>query len=223
MSVPVDPRDTKQRILDAAESLFAEKGFAGTSLRNITTLAGANLAAVNYHFGSKEALVEAVFVRRCEPMNHERLAELDTLESRAGSGAPELERVIEAFVGPVLRASRDPERGGTVFMRLLGHAMSQPKDEIRELLASQFREIARRFSTALGRALPGLDPTEVFWRMAFMVGSMAHTMAMADHFKKVSRGVCDPTDEEEIVARLVPFLTAAMRSPAVKLDAEETP
>jgi len=117
---PSDPKDTKERILDAAERLFAVTGFEATSLRNITAEADVNLAAVNYHFGSKEKLTEAVFSRRLEPMNRERIALLDALEAHGGPDSRNLEAIVEAFVGPPLRMSRDPERGGPAFMRLLG-------------------------------------------------------------------------------------------------------
>ena len=206
-----ETRDTKERILDAAEILFAEKGFAATSLRNITTAAGANLAAVNYHFGSKDTLIESVFSRRLEPLNRERLALLDEIERQADDDRL-VERIVEAFIGPPLRMSHDPRRGGVVFMRLLGHAMNQPKRKIRKLLFGQFREVAQRFGAALQSARPELPAAEVLWRLIFMAGSMAHTMALSDEIGEMSNGVCDPTDVETTIQRLVPFLSAAIRT-----------
>src|SRR5579871_2566826 len=114
--------DTKERILNTAEKLFAEQGYSGTSLRSVIAEAGVNLAAVHYHFRSKEALLEAVFLRRAEPANLERIAMLDALERETGNRPPEVERVIEAFVLPAFRAAHDPERGGPVFRRMMGRA-----------------------------------------------------------------------------------------------------
>jgi AcrR family transcriptional regulator len=207
-----DLPDTKERILDAAERLFADWGFAATSLRNITGEAGVNLAAVNYHFGSKDALIVAVFERRLEPLNRERLDLLDAAEKRAGDEGPPIEEIVEAFIGPPLRASRDPQRGGLTFMRLLGHAMNQPKAQIRRQLAGQFREIAERFRVAVGRAFPELPDDEVLWRLLFMVGTMAHTMAMADELCELSEGLCDPTDVDALIARMVPFIVGGLQS-----------
>ena len=111
---------TKDRILDVAERLFAEQGFAATSLRAITTRAKVNLAAIHYHFDSKETLIQAVFRRRLIPLNRKRLEVLMQLEQAAGDRPLAVEQIIEAFIGPALRLSRDVEQGGHNFMRLLG-------------------------------------------------------------------------------------------------------
>lgn len=194
---------TRDRILDAAEELFAEQGFA-SSLRNITSNAGVNLAAVNYHFGSKEALIEELFARRIGPLNEERLE----LLARADG----LEEIVEAFVGPALRMSHDPR--GAIFMRLFGHTMSQRDDRILRMFTDQFRVIVERFSAALARALPHVEREEILWRILFMVGSMAHTMALSDKFPSISGGVCQAADVETTLRRLVPFLAGGMRAAA---------
>jgi len=209
----LDEKDTKVRILDTAEKLFADNGFAATSLRQITADAAVNLAAVHYHFGSKDDLIRAVFARRIGPLNRERLELLDRLEENRG-GPAELRPIIEAFIGPPLRMSQDSRRGGRVFMRLLGHAMNQPSDKIRGELVGQFREVGQRFRQAFARVRPGLSETEVLWRMLFMIGAMAHTMSMADQLPKITDGMCDPRDTEALLDRLVPFLTAGMEAPA---------
>jgi len=206
--------DTKDRILDAAETLFADQGFSATSLRAITTAAEANLAAVNYHFGSKEGLIEAVLARRVTPLNRERLDQLDRLEGEAGDAGPDLEGVVEAFVGPALRMRQDATKGGAVFMRLLGHTISQPDDQIRQILMRLFGEIIPRFTGALGRRMPDLSAADVFWRFLFMIGAMAHTMAWSEHIPVVSDGLCDTTDAEATIRQLVPFVAAGMRSTA---------
>ncbi len=198
---------TRERILDAAEELFAERGFA-SSLRDITSSAGVNLAAVNYHFGSKDALIRELFARRIGPLNEERLELLD----RALSGAPALEEIVEAFVGPALRMSHDPR--GAIFMRLFGHTMSQRDDRILRIFTDQFRLIVERFSAALASALPHVEREEILWRILFMVGSMAHTMALSDKWPAISGGVCRAADVETTLRRLVPFLANGLRAAA---------
>lgn len=216
-----DPRDTRERILACAERLFAESGFDVTSLRTITAEAGVNLAAVNYHFGTKDELVREVLRRRIEPINRERFDELDRCEAAAGSEGPTVEEIIDAFIGPALRLSSNPSRGGRLFMRLFGYAMSKPDAELRDFIGSQFHEVAHRFNVALQRAVPDLDEREVFWRMLFMIGSMAHSMAMSDQLHKISHGLCDPHDTEGINRRLVPFLAAGFRTASREADAKD--
>jgi AcrR family transcriptional regulator len=208
----VSENTTRERILDVAERLFAERGFDATSLRNITTDAAVNLAAVNYHFGSKDELIRRVLARRIGKLNGERGRMLDDLEATAGRDGPTVEAIIDAFVGPAMSMAGDPRRGGRVFTRLFGHAHAQPDDQLTDFIVSQFRDVAIRFAGALHRALPELDEREVFWRMLFMVGSMAHSMAMSDHLHKVSNGLCDPNDTAGIRRRIVPFLAAGFRT-----------
>ncbi len=204
-------RSTRERIVEAAEQLFAEQGFSATSLRNITAEAGVNLAAVNYHFGSKDELIRNVFARRLGPLNDERLAALSRAQRDAGEREPEIEKIIEAFVGPALRMSRDP--GGMRFIQLFGRTLSQRNDDIHRMFTDQFRQVLHRFSEALGRALPELPGEEIFWRMMFMIGSMAHTMALADKLPEITGGVCKPTSVERLIERLVPFIAAGLRAP----------
>jgi AcrR family transcriptional regulator len=197
---------TTDRILDAAEERFADLGFA-TSLRDITSRAEVNLAAVNYHFGSKDALIQAVFARRLGPLNRERLERLGAIES--GPKADSVEAIVEAFIGPAIRMSHDPQ--GAIFMRLYGHTLSQRDDRILRMFTENFGEVVDRFTTALGRALPHLDRPEIFWRLLFMIGAMAHTMALSDKLPSISRGVCVAEDAETTIRRLVPFVVGGMR------------
>ena len=218
-----EARDTKERILDAAELLFAELGFAETSLRQITTQAGVNLAAVNYHFGSKEGLIEAVMARRLEPLNRARLELLDRAEQEAGDKGPSLESILEAFIGPPLRMKQATGETGTNFMRLMGHAMNQPNERIVGLVTGQFEEVLRRFAEALSGALPGLPREQVLWRMLFSVGVMTHTMVMAKHLGHLSRGLVDPSDAEEVIRRMLPYLAGGFRAAAATAAPQVTP
>ncbi len=212
-----EERSTKERILDAAEALFAERGFAGASLRLVTAEAGVNLAAVNYHFGSKEALIRAVFERRLGPLNRERLALLDRAERAAGDAPPPLERVVEAFIGPAVRMCGDPR--GATFMRLVGYTYSQLNEPIGRMFYEQFREVAERFHVALTRVLPRLGPDEVLWRLVFMVGAMAHTMAISERLPTISEGRLDASDVNALITRLTPFVVAGLAAPAPALQA----
>ncbi|MFQ5670173.1 MAG: TetR/AcrR family transcriptional regulator [Acidobacteriota bacterium] len=218
-----DDKETDQRILDAAEALFARHGFAATSLRSITAAAGVNLAAVHYHFGSKDSLIEAVFSRRLRPVNRERLRLLDEAEKAGQPGPPSVETILEAFLGPVLRMSGDPLQGGAVVMRLLGNALSQPDERIRRMFLQQFAEIVRRFTTALKKALPDHPPPEVFWRFLFTIGAMAHTLAWSHDMASLSHGQCAAEDSTTTLRRLVGFIAAGMRAPlTVTPDRRET-
>lgn len=202
---------TKSRILDAAERLFADKGFAATSLRNITAEAAVNLAAVNYHFGSKAGLVEAVFRRRVEPLNTGRLQQLAALELRGGDDARSVEAILRTFIEPALRMSRDADRGGAVFMRLLGRSYTEPSESIRRFMPELYREVKVRYGEALGRALPHLGQAELYWRMHFVVGTLAYTMAGTDALQLLANcDYCDPNDVEGVIRHVVTFVSAGM-------------
>jgi len=205
--------DTKNIILDAAEALFAGEGFANTSLRAITAAAGANLASVNYHFGSKDALIEAVFARRLRPMNRERIRRLEALEDEYGGAAP-LDGLIEAFVGPALELSRDTERGGARFVRLLGRSYTEPSPSLQARVRGMHEEVIGRFKSAFGRALPELPSDELYWRLHFMVGLLAYCMAGTDMMRLIaSCRLADSLDADVLKERLVSFLVAGMCAP----------
>jgi len=205
-------RSTKDRILGAAEALFALNGSSGASLRAITQRAEVNLAAVHYHFGSKDRLLEAVLARRLLPLNAERIRRLENYQKEAGRKKVRLENVIEAMVGPALRLSRDENEGGRIFMRLLGRLVLEPDARIQNLLTGQFETVLEKFMPSLKVALPHLSPKDFFWRLHFLVGSMAHTMADSERIQLISGGVCDPDDTEGTVQCLVAFLCGGLRA-----------
>jgi AcrR family transcriptional regulator len=204
--------DTRDRLLDAAERAFSDKGFEGAALREITTDAKANLAAVHYHFGSKEELFLAVVARRIEPLNRERLALLDAAEAKAGARAPVLEGVLEAMIAPMLRLARDDSRGGTAFVRLFGRLQNEPEALWRRILAGPLAEVRTRFGAALARTLPDLDQGELAWRMHFAIGALCNVMADRHRLELLSDGKQSSKDVEGAIAHLVPFLAAAFRA-----------
>tara|TARA_A100001037_G_C14965109_1_gene551155 strand:+ start:193 stop:819 length:627 start_codon:yes stop_codon:yes gene_type:complete len=208
----VKQKDTKTTILDAAEELFARRGPNATSLRQVIGRAKVNLAAVHYHFGSKESLLQSVLARRLVPLNAERLALLEEAERR--SHRVSLEKILEALVGPALRLSRDPNKGGREFMRLLGRCFTEPDEKIQELLNRQVAAVAERFMPAFQKALPKVPQVDLLWRLHFLVGAMAHTMADAERLGEFSGGLCDPDDTEGMIQRLVTFLAAGLKAKA---------
>jgi AcrR family transcriptional regulator len=206
--------DTKRRILDAAEELFMEHGFEATSLRLITTAAGVNLAAANYHFGSKEELFQAVFTRRLDPMNRDRMALLAAYETAAGTQPLTCEKIISAMFIPALKLARDHEQGGKNFLRLLGRAYADPAPFIREFLSSQYAEMVGRFRAAFALALPHLPREEVSWRLHFVMGALSYTLAGSDGLKLIAQIHPEDADNDELLLkRLAPFLAAGLRAP----------
>ncbi len=211
---------TPRRILDAAEELFAEHGFSATSLRHITAQAQVNLAAVNYHFGSKEALVEAVFARRLIPMNRARLERLAALVAEYAPEDPPLKRVIEAFIAPALELSRDASHGGARFLKLLGRSYTEPAAHLQERIREMYRPVIERFRPVFARVLPDLSRDELYWRLHFMVGVLAYCMSGADMMRLIaSCRVQDPLDTEMLTHRLTAFVAAGMCAPAPIADA----
>lgn len=203
--------DTKDRILDVAERLFGERGIPATSLRDITTAAGVNLASVNYHFGSKNALLDAVLQRRLRPINRQRLEMLDQVEARAGDGPPDLEAVIRAFLSPPFLSQGVWGDGKQHFLRLVGRVHSETNEDFRATFVKQFEKVIQRFTAALRRALPHLDEADVNWRVLFMVGSMAFTMSWAPTL--VARGSDGGREPEEVLESLVLYAAAGMTAP----------
>jgi len=207
--------DTHTRLLEAAEALFAEKGFAATSLRAVTAAAEANLAAVHYHFGSKEGLFTAVFARRVEPLNRERLALLDRAETEAAPAPPPVETILEAFLRPLFQMAGASEEAGRFVRSMSSRFYTEPGSHWNPVIHS-FDEVKERFFTALKRALPGLRDEEIFWRIHFMIGVMCHTLADTERLTLISEGLCDPSDTEDVLNRLIGFTAAGMRTPAGK-------
>ncbi len=204
--------ETRTRILDAAEELFMLHGFEGTSMRQLTAKAAVNLAAVNYHFGSKDALIEAVFRRRLDPMNAARLAALDELEAAGRPLSPDT--IIRAFVGEGLRMIEDVKTGGRNFIRLLGRTYTEPAKPIRVLIGQLYAPAMARYKAAFERALPQMPREELVWRMHFMFGTLAYTMAATDTVQLIAG--CKPEDRYDarlLEDRLTAFLAAGLTAP----------
>lgn len=204
--------DTVERILDAAEILFAEKGFAETSLRLITSKAQVNLAAVNYHFGSKKALIQAVFSRFLGPL----CSSLDEeLERRSALNQPAwtVEHLLELLVQQTLAVKPRSGNDLSIFMRLLGLAFSQSQGHLRRYLNEMYGKVFHRYMLLLHTAAPEIQPIELFWRLHFMIGAAAFSMSGI----KALRAIVETEYQvhmttEQVMRLMVPFLAAGMRA-----------
>ena len=210
--------DTRERILDAAERLFMAHGYEGTSMRMITGDADVNLAAVNYHFGSKEALLREVFRRRLTWLNSKRLAALDRLEAEAQGGSIKPSAILEAFFGTLLQMGQEELLGCMTFLRLLGRTLTEPADFIRTFFAGEYAEVIERYKKALFRALPEVPPEEIIWRFHLMLGAMSYAIAGTDALQMVTGCEVDLNNEgpeaaSMLAARVMPFLLGGLRAP----------
>ena len=206
-------KNTKDQILDAAEKLFAEHGYDAASLRDITAEAGVNLAAVNYHFSSKEALFGAVFVRKVEPVSRRRLDLLDALEAEYGSGPLPLDRLVRVLIEPPLRLLEQPDGAGMRIGVLLGRMYSSPVPAVRKLFIGEIDESIQRFQAAFRRSLPALPPDEVFWRIFFAIGAMTMILAAGWMVPLASGGRATLTDTDGLIERLTAYLVAGLNAP----------
>jgi AcrR family transcriptional regulator len=210
--------DTKQRILDVAEQHFAEQGYAGASLRGIIAAAGVNLAAVHYHFHSKEALLEAVLVRRVEPLNRERTRLLAECETRAGKSAPAVEDILDAFIGPPMRLILNPSGEGRIFGKLVGRLHAETGEMFSQIARKHFTPVARRFVGVLHRTFPKLPEEEIYWRIHCVSGAMAHTLTHWDQLQTISDGMLKTGKVESAIKRMVWLFAAGFQAPAGNLN-----
>jgi AcrR family transcriptional regulator len=198
--------NTKERILHAAEDLFAQHGFAGTSLRQVTSRADVNIAAVNYHFGSKENLVHEVFKHRMDEMSEKRLSQL----SKALEKDPDdLEAILLAFIQPALALTLD--RHGGSFVRVLARAYAEKNDGLRNFLSENYGQVLRAFAQAIAQCLPDLSKEELYWRMDFMAGSLTYAMADFGLIKRQS-GVSEKIHCEKAAQQLIKFAQAGLKA-----------
>ena len=195
---------TRERILAAAEQLFARHGFDGASLRQLTANAGVNLAAVSYHFGSKDKLVEEVFRRRLDALNAQRLAALDDIAGRAET---RLEDVLDAFIRPALELSCDDH--GALFMRVLARAFAEHDDTLRQFLSENYGHVLRQFTAEFARLLPRLSKEELYWRIDLVIGALTHAMAGFGLIQR-RQGVSEQSHREATIAHLIRFSAAGL-------------
>ncbi len=198
---------TKERILSAAETLFAQHGFAETSLREVTSRADVNLAAVNYHFGSKSNLINEVFRRRLDDLSARRLAALAEAErDHAGS----LEHVLGAFIEPALALSID-RHGGSAFVRVIARAYAEKDDSLRKFLSDNYGHVMREFARAVAACLPQLAREQLYWRLDFLAGALTYAMADFGQIKRPGN-VSEKAHCERAAAQLIRFAAGGLRA-----------
>jgi AcrR family transcriptional regulator len=207
---------TSEGILRAALRLMAESGYNGVSLRRICQEADVNLALMNYHFGSKAQLLQAIFERWASGINAERMRLLQELDDRHPGGEPPMEDLLHAFIAPTLAASRTEREDVLHFLRLSGRLATDPTPEVRSVIASVYDEAAVKFARTLRKACDHLSTEEYLMRLVFLYGTMVYTRSETGRVDSLARklGETPPkTSVHEAGKYLVPFLAAALRAP----------
>lgn len=204
--------DTKDRILDTAERLFADQGFAATSLRQITAEAQVNLAAVNYHFKSKEALLSAVIERRLGPINKRRLELLDEMEARSVNGELDPNEAVRAFMLPAFEAKVAKGDQFTHFPRLMARVMAEPGAWVGPVLLPALHDITNRFMPIFQRAMGIRDWATVLWGAQFSIGCMTRCLIAPEFIRTISGQDLQPESPEQILDRLVCFVVGGMQA-----------
>ncbi len=216
---------TRTSILDAAERLYADRGFADVTLRDIVAAADVNLAAVNYHFGSKDELIAELFVTRSLATNRERLNELKAAEA-AGGGRAEIDAILRALVGPTLRGCLGPNNEQSAAARFMIRASIESVPPIRRIKNREIDHL-RKFAAAMRRSLPGRDAVDLYWGLHFALAMAHHTIRDSERLAKLSEGSCDLNDVPDIIERVVAVSVLALtgremeRKPSAKLAARD--
>jgi AcrR family transcriptional regulator len=202
--------ETRSCILAAAEQLFAEHGYAGASVRKITALAGVDLGAVRYHFGSKDALFGEVLQRRLEPLCRRRLELLDELERRWGRRAPPVEEIIRVFLEPALTLLSDEDHG-RYWVKLLGRVRIEPGEYLVGVQLP-YQTLLERFLACFARALPELPEDDLAYRFYFSFGTEINTLIDDGTLRAMRPGLPNVyEDSAAVMDRLVRFCAAGMR------------
>jgi AcrR family transcriptional regulator len=219
---PMPSDQTRTAILAAAERLYAERGFGDVTLRDIVAEANVNLAAVNYHFGSKDELIAELFVSRSLALNRERLRELRAAEDQGG-GRADIADILRALVGPGLRGCLSAERERSTAARFMIRASIESVPPIRRIKNREIDHL-RKFAAAMRRALPGRADAELYWGLHFALAMAHHTIRESERLTKLSEGQCDLDDVEGVVARVVSVaamaLTAGTKEKAAAVSAK---
>ena len=203
---------TKNKIIDAAESLFAEQGFNGTSLREITGKAEVNLAAVNYHFGSKKELIKAVMSRYMDELSPRLESALTEICEQ--SEKPTLIEVFSAFIEPLLALNVYRENGTSNFLQLLGRGYTDSQGFLRWFLTTQYPNSIELFVSAVQKAYPELTAEEMFWRLHFTMGTVVFTMSSSDALIDIAQNDFDKTvDISEVIQKVIPYVAAGVAAP----------
>ncbi|WP_158812142.1 TetR/AcrR family transcriptional regulator [Beijerinckia sp. L45] len=200
----------RERILIAAEGLFAEAGLDGVSFRELSNAAGVSLSAIHYYFGSKHAVLEEVFTRNSRGLTEARAI---LLETALAERMPSLEAVIDAFLRPALEVTRGDRN--EVFNRLRARLAVEQGEITRKIVSGAFDANDKLFLDAFTRLLPELNREDLHWRFHFLVGAMIHTMSDSGQLQGLSEGLCSPADTRRALDALVTSFAALFRAPAL--------
>ena len=203
---------TKRKILDAAESLFADKGFNGTSLREITSLAEVNLAAVNYHFGSKKELIKAVMSRYLDELAPKLESALKVIGQQEHQ--PTLKDVFSTFTAPLLSLNVFRENGTAIFLQLIGRGYTDSQGFLRWFITTQYPGVINYFVQAVHKAYPELTAEDIFWRLHFVMGTVVFTMSSSDALMDIAASDFDnEINIEGVIEKLIPYIAAGVSAP----------
>jgi len=197
--------------MDAAEKLFARRGFHGTSLRDITGAAGVDLALVNYHFGGKKQLLVEVLERRGQVLNEERLRRLAEVRTSAAPGVPSTEAIVGAFLDPILDRLAHAGPGWHSYFALIAYVNNSPEWG-RKMMGKTFDRTVREFIQAVMQSLPGSAPEDIFWGYNFLTGALTLSLAETGRLDELSDGVCRSNDVAALKARLGPYVAGGLRA-----------
>jgi len=204
--------DTKTRILDAAEKLFAERGFSETSLRLITSKAEVNLASVNYHFGSKKELIRAVLARYLDVFMPAASAALDALQHKDDTAS--LNEIFSALVGPLLDLNKLRHEGTRIFLQLLGRGYIESQGHLRWFITTHYGEHLNLFVKVVCQSAPHIPPAEMFWRLHFTLGTVVFTMASADALTEIAEAdFGEQNNIETVIRKVIPYMAAGVAVP----------
>jgi AcrR family transcriptional regulator len=199
---------TRSSILDAAERLYADRGFADVTLRDIVAAADVNLAAVNYHFGSKDELIAELFVTRSLATNRERLNELKAAEA-AGGGRADIASILRALVGPTLRGCLGPDNERSTAARFMIRASIESVPPIRRIKNREIDHL-RKFAGAMRRSLPDRSEVDLYWGLHFALAMAHQTIRDGERLTKLSEGICDLNDVTGVIERIVAVSVMAL-------------
>jgi len=202
--------DLKQTILDAAEGLFARHGFYGVTTRQVAAEAGVDTALIHYYFGAKRELFDAVFLRRAEILNHERVQSMDAYE-RAHAGSMTAEGVIEAFIDPLIERSLTGGQGWKNYFALVAQVNNTPAWG-GETMHRFFDPVVHQLVDTLGRAMPKAELGDLYWCYQFLTGSMMLALSETGRIDQLSDGLCHSSDLEAVRARLYAYCAAGFEA-----------
>jgi AcrR family transcriptional regulator len=201
--------DTKTRILDAAEKLFAERGFSETSLRLITSKAEVNLASVNYHFGSKKELIRAVLARYLDVFMPSAASEIKRLNKASEQAS--LNEIFSSLIKPLLELNKVRNGGTIIFLQLLGRGYIESQGHLRWFITTHYGEHLAAFVQAVKVSAPHIPAAEMFWRLHFTLGTIVFTMASADALNDIAATEYgEHNNIEAIIRKVIPYMAAGV-------------